>query len=369
MASGAIGYITDPNECETALTDGTADIVFLGRPLITDPAFPNKASEDREADIRYCVSCNTCWRSIIDGAGLECDNNPRVGAKDEHDWRPIKVLESKHVVVVGTGVAGLEAAYTAAKHGHRVTVLGDHERFGGKTKLHAELPGGENLSSVYDYQFTMARRLGVHFALGRHAVADDVSALQPDVVLLATGAKALTPSWIDAEWADSGLIPSIRELAPQLLARSDLTPGRAVLVDQDHTEMTYAVAEILAKRFEKVTIVTSRERIAHDVSLINRQGIYQRLHDLGIELLPNHEVYDLNALESAELECVNVYNGAVSRLDDIAIITHASSRVPRDELYQPLLDMGLDVRLIGDSRAPRSLLATTREAYTVASAL
>jgi 2,4-dienoyl-CoA reductase-like NADH-dependent reductase (Old Yellow Enzyme family) len=369
MASGAIGYMTDPNECETALTDGTADLVFLGRPLITDPAFPNKASEDREADIRYCVSCNTCWRSIIDGAGLECDNNPRVGAKDEHDWRPMKVLESKHVVIVGTGVAGLEAAYTAAKHGHKVTVLGDHERFGGKTKLHADLPGGENLSSVYDYQFTMAKRLGVVFALGRQAVADDVAALEPDVVLLATGAKALLPSWMDADWAESGLIPTIRELAPQLLARSDITPGRAVLVDQDHTEMTYAVAELLAKRFEKVTIVTSRERIAHDVSLINRQGIYQRLHDLGVELLPNHEVHDLKALENGELECVNVYNGAVTRLDDIAIITHASSRTPRDELYQPLLDMGFDVRLVGDSRAPRSLLATTREAYTVASAL
>lgn len=215
----------------------------------------------------------------------------------------------------------------------------------------------------------MARRLGVQFALGRHASADDVAASRPDVVLLATGAKALLPSWIDADWAESGFIPSIRELAPQLLARSDVTPGRAVLVDQDHTDMTYALAEILAKRFEKVTIVTSRERIAHDVSLINRQGIYQRLHDLGVELLTNHEVNNLNALENAELECVNVYNGALTRLDDIAIITHASSRMPRDELYQPLLDMGFDVRLIGDSRAPRSLLATTREAYSVASAL
>ena len=82
VAAGAIGYITDPNECETALTNGTADIVFLGRPLITDPAFPNNAKNGREADIRYCVSCNTCWRSIIDGNALACDNNPRVGESD-----------------------------------------------------------------------------------------------------------------------------------------------------------------------------------------------------------------------------------------------------------------------------------------------
>ena len=151
--------------------------------------------------------------------------------------------------------------------------------------------------------------------------------------------------------------------------RSDVTAGQAVLVDQDHTEMTYAFAELLASRFEKVTIVTSRERLAHDVSLINRQGIYHRLHALGVQLVLNSEIRDLDALEDGLLHCVNVYSGAMTTVSDVAMITHASSRIPNDELLDPLLSIGLNPIAIGDCRAPRSLLATTREAYQIANSL
>ena len=369
MPTGAIGYITDPNECETALTDGTADVVFLGRPLITDAAFPNKCEQGREADIRYCVSCNTCWRSIIDGSGLECDNNPRVGSADEHDWQPVGVEAPKHVVVVGTGVAALEAAHTAARRGHRVTVAGDHSRIGGKTALHAALPGGENLSSVYDYQYLMAQRYGVEFALGRRASAEDVLSLGPDQVILATGSRSGQPQWLSDEWAESGLIPSLREMAADLLERSDMTQGRAVIVDQDHSEMTYAIAELMTTRFSAVTVVTARERLGHDVSLINRQGIYQRLHDLGVEIVCNVEPVDLEALEDAQLRVQNVYSGAVQEIHEVVALTHASSRVPNNELSAPLREAGVAVQMVGDCRAPRSLLATTREAYEVANHL
>ncbi len=369
IPTGAIGYITDPNECETALTDGTADLVFLGRPLITDPAFPKKCEQGREADIRYCVSCNTCWRSIIDGNGLECDNNPRVGAVDEHDWQPVVAEAPKHIVVVGTGVAALEAAHTAARRGHRVTIAGDHSRVGGKTLLHAELAGGENLSSVYDYQYLMAVRHGCEFALGRKASLEDVLALSPDEVILATGSRSGRPQWLGGEWADSGLIPSAREIAAELLERADITEGRVVLVDQDHSEMTYAIAELLAARFTAVTIVTSRERIGHDVSLINRQGIYQRLHDLGVQIVCNVEPENLETLEDARLTVRNVYSGVTQDIDEVVAVAHASSRVPNSEL-QPLLEAaGIPVTAVGDCRAPRSLLATTREAYEVANRL
>ena len=366
IPTGAIGYITDPNECETALSDGTADLVFLGRPLITDPAFPKKCEEGREADIRYCVSCNTCWRSIIDGAGLACDNNPRVGSADEHDWQPVQVTRTKHVVVVGTGVAALEAAHTAARRGHRVTVVGDHARIGGKTMLHAGLPGGENLSSVYDYQHLMAVRHGVTFMLGRQARAEDVLALAPDHVILATGSRSGQPPWLSDDWATSGLLPSRREVAAALRERTDITEGRAVIVDQDHSEMTYAFAQRLALRFTAVSIVTARERIGHDVSLINRQGIYQRLHDLGVEIICNAEPLNLDALEDAQLQLRNVYSDAVLTIDDVVALTHASSRVPNNELEAPLQQAGVDVIAVGDCRAPRSLLATTKEAYEVA---
>ena len=137
-----------------------------------------------------------------------------------------------------------------------------------------------------------------------------------------------------------GLIPSLREIATDLLERSDTTEGRCVLVDQDHTEMTYAVAELLAQRFTKVTIMTSRERLGHDMSLINRQGSYQRLRPWHRDLC-NVEPVDLDALENAQLGIRNVYSGALSHIDDVVAVTHASSRIPNDELLAPLQAHGL----------------------------
>ncbi|HBO12388.1 MAG TPA: hypothetical protein DD491_06355 [Halieaceae bacterium] len=369
MASGAIGYLTDPNECETALSDGTADLVFLGCPLITDPAFGRKAESGREASIRYCVSCNTCWRTIIEGTRLECDNNPRVGSADEDDWQPVQVRRPRHVVVVGGGIAGLEAAHTAARRGHRVTLVGASEEPGGKTRLHAELPGGENLSSIYDYQYLAGRRAGVDYRLGEAATADSVLALAPDAVLLATGATAAPPAWVPAEYLEIGAVPDARAMARDMLGRSGREPGRVVLFDQDHTEMTYALAELLTARFEAVSIVTPRERIASDVSLINRQGIYQRLYARGVQLVTSCTPRDLDALEEAALDVVNVYSGAVTRLPDVVAVTYATSRVPDNVLAAPLAAAGIEVIPIGDCRAPRTVLAATREGYEVALAL
>jgi hypothetical protein len=369
IASGAIGYLTDPSECEAALVDGTADLVFLGRPLITDPAFPAKAQAGRAGEIRYCVSCNSCWRSIIDGDALQCDNNPRVAEPDEHDWRPARAARRRRVVVVGSGIAALEAAHTAARRGHEVCVLGRSGEVGGKTRLHARLPGGENLSSIYDYQWLAGRKAGVRYRLGEDLRLHDVLALEPDVVLLAAGSTSSVPDWIDDAWREPGLVPGIRDLASDLLERTDRTAGRAVLVDQDHTEMTYAVAELLARRFATVSLVTSRERFAHDVALVTRQGIYQRLHDLGVEMIPCMEPRHLAGLEEGRLDLFNVYTGRSTPLCDVVCVTHASPRVPNDAWLVPLREAGLEVIAIGDCRAPRSVMATTREAYRTALAL
>ena len=132
----------------------------------------------------------------------------------------------------------------------------------------------------------MAQQAGVRFVLNRQAQSEDVLALNPDVVLLATGARASQPAWLTGDWATMGLIPSLREMGQSLIDGIGRSPGRAVLVDHDHTEMTYAVALQMATRFDQITLVTSRERIANDVSLINRQNILQRLFDLSIFIAP-----------------------------------------------------------------------------------
>lgn len=369
VITGAIGYLSDPAECEAALQSGEADLVFLGRPLITDPAFPRKARAGRAGEIRHCVACNSCWGSVIDGSGLACDNNPRLGERNEHIDHRRKRPARRSVAVVGSGIAGLEAAHTAARLGSKVTLYGRSEQVGGKTRLHASLPGYQNLSSIYDYQWQAGQRAGVEYALGEDWTVDAVMGRSPEVVLLATGARPSRPAWIEGPWQEPDLIPSLREMAQQLVGRTGRSAGRAVLIDQDHTAMTYAVAELMADRFEQLTLVTSRERFASDVPLVTRQGFYQRLHDRRVEMLCNLEPRSLDGLEEGRLELVNVYNQEPLILQDVACVTHASPRLPDLQWLAPLQALGLDVRLIGDCRAPRSVMAATRDGYLSATEL
>lgn len=369
IPTGAIGYITDPNEAERALTDGTADLVFLGRPLITDPAWGEKARTGREADIRYCVSCNTCWRTVVEGTRLECDNNPRVGEPEEVDWQPPPAPVRKNVAVIGAGIAGLEAAWVAAARGHRVTVYGASDEPGGKTRLHAELPGGEHLSSIYDYQQVACRQHGVQFRLGNRVDAALAARLPADAVVLATGSTPSVPAFVPREYAEEGLVLDLRSLLASLRGRTSRDEGRLVIFDQDHTEMTYGAALKLLDRFTHVTIVTPRERVASDVALLNRQAIYQQLFDRRVEILANVEPRSLDGLEDGRLLLHNVYNGDVTAIDGVAAVTYATPRVPDDGLRAVLEAAGREVHLAGDCYAPRSVLAATRQGYEVGMAV
>jgi 2,4-dienoyl-CoA reductase-like NADH-dependent reductase (Old Yellow Enzyme family)/thioredoxin reductase len=369
IPTGALGYITDPNEAERVLNDGTADLVMLGRSLITDPGWGRKAEQGREAEIRYCVSCNTCWRTIIETGRLECDNNPRVGKLDETDWWPALAKKRKKIVIVGAGIAGMEAAWVAGARGHEVTVLGKGREVGGKTRLHAGLPGGENLSSIYDYQLLAANRGEVTLEMGMEADISAIQAYGPDVVVLATGSRMGWPDFLPQAYREDDFFPDLRQLVADFSHRVRRESGRIVIYDKDHTEMTYAAAEFFAGIFDEVVLITPRERIASDVSLINRQGIYRRLFQKRVRIITSSEPCSDSALDEGRLAIANIYNLDRSEINDIAALTYATARVPNDQLSYPLRARGLDVRVIGDCYAPRSVLAATREGHALGNAL
>ncbi|HEX2827636.1 MAG TPA: NAD(P)-binding protein [Burkholderiales bacterium] len=274
----ALGRITDPAEADRIVERGDAELVALGRALVTDPAWLKKASEGRAHDIRYCVSCNSCWdTTVTTHKPIACDNNPRVGRPDEVDWHPAPATVRKRVVVVGAGIAGMEAAWIAGARGHHVTVYGASSEIGGKTRLRAGLPGGEALSGIYDYQRAQAIKAGVRFELGLTIDAADVIALKPDAVVLATGADMIAPPWLPAEYREA--VPDLRSAMAALRGHAVRQHGTAVIVDTDHTDGTYASAELLRSIFDRVVVITPREAIAQDVALVTRQGIQRRFHE------------------------------------------------------------------------------------------
>ena len=364
----ALGRITDPAEADAIIASGDAELVALGRALVTDPAWPLKAAQGRAHDIRYCVSCNNCW--YVGAAfhqSLACDNNPRVARADEVDYWPSPAAIKKRVVIVGAGVAGMEAAWTAAARGHDVTVFSRSRDIGGKARLRAQLPGGEAVSSIYDYQLAAAQRAGVTFVLGVTTTVSDVLARKPDSVILATGADMVAPRWLPTQARE--FITDLRTAMPGVLHLTEKQPGAAIVYDMDLSEGTYASAERLQQIFERVVIVTARDAIADETSMVTHQGINRRLSAKGIEVMLLSQPRWSDAFENGNLEIVQVYTGEKTVIRNIAFFAYSTPRAPNITLAAPLRAAGIDVTLIGDCLAPRTVMAATAEGHAAGHAV
>jgi 2,4-dienoyl-CoA reductase-like NADH-dependent reductase (Old Yellow Enzyme family) len=339
----ALGRIGDPAEAEAILGAGEAELIAVGRALVADPAWLVKAESGRAHDIRYCVSCNTCWDTIVTyHRPIACVNNPRVGQADEVDWWPAKAKKKRRVAVVGAGIAGLEAAWVAAARGHEVTVF-----------CRSPEPGA-------------AKRAGVRFELGVQAGAAEILALKPDAVILAGGARMVRPDWLPSSATE---VLDLRDTVLSVLKNHQKQQGTAVIFDADHTEGTYAAAELFHGIFERVVVVTPRNSLADLVSLVGRQGIERRLSEKGIETVFLSEPRWGNEIEDGRLALVNVYSGRERWIEGVALVAYSTARASNDGLAPALRAAGIEVTLVGDCRSPGEMLAATASGHAAGNAL
>ncbi len=172
------GRFTDLDFCEEALQKGQLDIINFGRQLIADPETPNKYLAGKQDEIRPCIACT-------EGCGMPCSVNYDIGP----GRTPLLDAGSdKKIVIIGSGVAGLEAARVGASRGYPVTIVEKRNRLGGLVGTFKNEPVCRELSKFTDYLIREVNRLGVEVKLNFEATCDSIVALDPDVVIVAAGA-------------------------------------------------------------------------------------------------------------------------------------------------------------------------------------
>ena len=153
------------------------------------------------------------------------------------------------------------------------------------------------------------------------------------------------------------------------LQSGSVDPGAVVIYDTDHTEGVYAAAEAFNARFTKTVIVTPRDTIATEVPMVNRQGILRRMAEQRIEVVHLAEPNWSDSVADGRLDLVNIYNGDIKTIGDLAMLTYASPREPNDALLAPLQQAGFTVIPVGDARAPQEMLFATASGHEAGNAV
>jgi 2,4-dienoyl-CoA reductase-like NADH-dependent reductase (Old Yellow Enzyme family) len=275
------GRILDGETAERVLRETGVDLVAMTRAIIADPDLPHRLQDRARA--RPCISINEgCIGRLYSGLPVWCSVNPAIREPRLETATP--AAHPGRVVVVGGGVAGLEAARGAALRGHDVVVLERRQVLGGRARLALERRGRQRWGLYLDWLAAELADAGVELRLGVDADADAVLAERPDAVVVATGSVPRE------ETVPPGPIPVLD--ADAVLEDGAPAPNRAtgaVVVDDDAGFASVTVAETLAGRGWEVEIVTALPGVAIEIDPTQRPFVLRRLQHAGVRLSPSLE--------------------------------------------------------------------------------
>lgn len=330
---------------EKALQNGDADMAAFGRALIADPYLPNKIKENRIEDIRPCMRGHEgCVSLFFTGAPMRCEVNAEVGR--EREYKIHKVEKPKKVVIVGGGMAGMEAARVANLYGHEVVLIEKSDHLGGHFVEACKPKFKEEALGVLNWLKRQVEKSGVQVKMNTEATPDLIKSLKPDSLILAVGSDYIRPS-----------IPGIERT---------ITAEKA-LMDTDSVKSPVAIIGgglvgsetglYLAQNGHDVTILEMRPDIVPEDEPLSQIALKEALEEANVKVLTNAKVVEIG---DGSVTCEREGKRETA---NVATAVAALGLAARRDVVEKLQGVCDETLVIGDAVRGRKLYNCTNEAW------
>ena len=355
-----VGRITEPWIAEELIANGKADICMIGRANLCDPEFANKVAAEKADDIRPCIGCLRCLNGIMFGKRVACTVNPSFELENEDTLAP--AAEKKNVLVIGSGPAGMEAAFVAAKRGHHVVLCEKEAELGGLMRIAAVPIAKQDLTRLIQY---MARRLegaGVEVRLN---CAVDQAMLEGEFkgyeVIAGTGAQPI-------------VIPAFTGFKQWMTADDVLAgkafPGRKIVVigggsvGCETADYLAPLVNDLYPRNREITLLEMAPGVMASESGPGRSLLVQRMMAKGVQMICGAKVEKVD-----ESSIWYTRDGQQHCIADADTLVLAMGYKADPALEEMLKAAGASYHLIGDANKVGTIKDAIGAGYETAKAL
>ena len=364
----ASNRITDPHLADQLINDGVADMICLGRVLLADPYWPQKAMEGRENEIRPCVACSQgCTDTLFNGKPVYCITNPFCGF--EGDRKITKTASPKKVMVIGAGPAGMEAAVTAAQAGHDVSIYDKADDIGGQLWIAGTPPHKQELWEIVHYYDEMLFLNDVDVYLETEVTPELIKEADPDFIIAAEGAEPAVPpidgirsSDVLSSWEvlrdDPMLGRNIAvigggavglETAHFLAAKGTLSPESVHFLIRHDAETCDRLKELVHMGTKNVTVFEMLPKAGNGIGRSTKWVILGNLDLHGVKTITGAKVLSIkNGLVTFEK------NGKTESIQFDNVINAAGSRSVK-KIADVLPSLGIPFTVVGDSVKPAQI--------------
>lgn len=352
------GKMEEPEVCDKAIAEGKIDGVGMARILLADPYWPKKAKENRIDDIKHCIGCHTgCLGKLFLGQRMGCAINPQCCSEKELELKPAE--QKKYIMIIGGGIAGMEAAKDLAIRGHNVELYEASDRLGG-----AFIPASNMSFKKTDqklinwYEREVHKYTNLHVYMNTMVSKELVSEKKPDEIIVAVGAVTRKLSGVE------GIEKTKIAYAKDVLTGKETVGQKVVIIGGGLTGIEMAYDLVLSGK--EVSVIEMKDKILdmRDLCAANSQMLNQIIKYHHIPIYTSAQITGVSQ-DSISF----VINGEIKTLNCDTIIA-SIGYIADTELYHQLEESyGEHIHLIGDSAKVSNLLNATWSAAELAVSL